>query len=95
MIGKIIFYKNRTDDSGPPIARITGKAMDRNLRICSRNLQHIYAGEFSRVERRASRRLEGRIDHYQQQDHFFWIDLIGRPQALCRPLLYRLVLPFE
>jgi hypothetical protein len=36
-----------------------------------------------------------RIDHYQQQDHFFWIDLIGRPQALCRPLLHRLVLPFE
>jgi len=31
----------------------------------------------------------------QRQDHFFWIDLNGRPQALCRPLLYGLVLPFE
>jgi hypothetical protein len=36
-----------------------------------------------------------RIDHHQQQDHFLWIDLIGRPQALCRPLLYHLVIPFE
>jgi hypothetical protein len=42
-----------------------------------------------------NRRLFMRIDHYQQQDHFFWIDLIGRPQALCRPLLHRLVLAFE
>jgi hypothetical protein len=42
-----------------------------------------------------NRRLFMRIDHYQRQDHFFWIDLNGLPQALCRPRLHHLVRPFK